>query len=112
MKAGDLTLLPLRFGLIIETWDQVITDLIKPHSDGLKRLFTQLDGKREVGIKVLWHADPELEQLMAEDSQLRQDRDRLEGKVLRMDEEVSIGQAIEDRLEHRKATVSRLFGPF
>jgi HPt (histidine-containing phosphotransfer) domain-containing protein len=109
MKAGDRTLLPLQFGLIIETWEQVITDLIQPHSAGLTRLFKRLAGKREVGIKVLWQADQELEQLMAEDSQLRQNRDRLEGKVLSMDEVVSIGQAIEDRLEHRKATVIEAF---
>lgn len=80
MKAGDRTLLPLQFGLIIETWEQVITDLIKPHSQGLTRLFQRLDGKREVGIKVLWQADQELEQLMAEDSQLRQNRDRSKAK--------------------------------
>ncbi|MGD1909248.1 MAG: GvpL/GvpF family gas vesicle protein [Leptolyngbyaceae cyanobacterium] len=109
MKAGDRTLLPLQFGLIIETWEQVITELIQPHSEGLKRLFERLEGKREVGIKVLWQSDQELEQLMAEDSQLRQDRDRLEGKVLSMDEVVSIGQAIEDRLEHRKNTVIEAF---
>jgi hypothetical protein len=109
MQAGDRTLLPLQFGLIIETWEQVMTDLIKPHSQGLTRLFQRLDGKREVGIKVLWQADQELEQLMAEDSQLRQNRDRLEGKVLSMDEVVSIGQAIEDRLEHRKTTVIEAF---
>ncbi|WP_008316406.1 GvpL/GvpF family gas vesicle protein [Leptolyngbya sp. PCC 6406] len=109
MTAGDRTLLPLQFGLIIEAWDQVVTDLLTPHGDSLKRLFTELEGKREVGVKVMWAADQELNQLMAEDAGLRQQRDRLEGKQLSMDEIVTIGQAIERGVQARKEAIIAAF---
>jgi len=109
MKAGDRTLLPLQFGLVTETWEHVIKELITPHGDGLKRLFNKLDGRREVSVKVLWQPDEELNQLMAEDDELRQERDRLEGKQLSMDEVVRIGQAIEAAGEDRRDIIVDAF---
>lgn len=109
MEAGYRTLLPLQFGLIIETWDRVVQELIKPYGAGLRQLFQQLAGKREVGVKVLWQQDWELNQLMAEDAALRQERDRLEGRQLSMDEVVSIGQQIEQAVAERKAAIVEAF---
>jgi hypothetical protein len=109
MKAGHRTLLPLQFGLVIETWERVIQELIKPHGEGLKRLFDRLNGHREVSVKVLWQPDEELNQLIAENEALRQERDRLEGKQLSMDQVVNIGQSIEQALEERQATVVDAF---
>ena len=109
MKAGDRTLLPLQFGLVIETWERVIQDLILLHGKGLKRLFEKLNGSREVSVKVLWQPDDELNQLMAENKSLRQERDRLEGKQLSMEQIVSIGQSIEKAVDARKETVIDAF---
>lgn len=109
MQAGERTLLPLQFGLVIETWERVIQELITPHGEGLRRLFAKLEGRREVSVKVLWQPDEELNQLMAENEALRQERDRLEGKQLSMDQVVSIGQAIETALESRQEQVINAF---
>ncbi|HEY9887337.1 MAG TPA: GvpL/GvpF family gas vesicle protein [Candidatus Obscuribacterales bacterium] len=109
MEAGDRTLLPLQFGLVIETWDRVIQELVTPHGEGLKRLFARLDGHREVSVKVLWEADTELNQLMAENEALRQERDRLEGQVLSMDQVVNIGQSIEQAVDARKEAIIEAF---
>lgn len=109
MKQGDRTLLPLQFGLIIDTWDRVIDDLITPRGEHLKQLFARLQGYREVSVKVLWQVDQELNQLLQEDDRLRRERDRLEGKLLNMDEVVSIGQAIEQGIEARKDAIKDAF---
>jgi hypothetical protein len=109
MHAGDRTLLPLQFGLVTETWERVIAELITPHGDGLKQLFAKLDGRREVSVKVLWQPDEELNQLMAEDADLRHERDRLEGRQLSMDEVVRIGQAIESAIAERQDRVINAF---
>ena len=109
MTAGHRTLLPLQFGLTITSWAQLEKELLVPRGAALKRLFGTLDGQREVGVKVLWEADQELNQLMAEDDALRQQRDRLEGRQLSMDEVVSIGQAIEAGVEARKQEVINAF---
>lgn len=109
MHEGYRTLLPLQFGLIIDNWDAVAEQLITPHHDGLAQLLQDLDGHREVGIKVFWQEDQELQALMAEDESLRAQRDRLEGRTLGMDEVVAIGQAIERAMAARKQQIISTF---
>lgn len=109
MQTGHRTLLPLQFGLIIETWDRVLEELITPRGEGLKRLFAKLEGHREVSVKVLWEPPAELNRLMAENAALREERDRLEGKQLSMDQVVSIGQSIEEAINERKTAVIEAF---
>lgn len=105
MERGYRTLLPLQFGLIIDTWESVQKQLLIPRGEGLKQLFTKLDGKREVSIKVLWDESTELEALMAEQDDLREQRDRLEGTTLSMDQVVRIGQSIERAMAARKQSI-------
>lgn len=109
MAHGHRTLLPLQFGLIIEGWEQVIEQLVTPHGEGLKRLFERLQGRREVSVKVLWDPPAELEMLMQENEMLRQERDRLEGKQLSMDQVISIGQDIEQSVNDRKSVIIEAF---
>jgi len=109
MEHGHRTLLPLQFGLIIETWEAVQQQLLEPQGDQLLQLFERLEGRREVGIKITWESERELEMLMAENARLREERDSLEGKTLSMDEVVRIGQAIEKAMENRKEAVIEEF---
>lgn len=109
MQAGYRTLLPLQFGLTIEQWDRVIEQLITPHGDKLTRLFAQLEGKREVGVKLFWQQDSELQALLAENQALQAQRDSLSGKNLSMDEVVSIGQAIEQAMTARRQNIIDAF---
>jgi Gas vesicle synthesis protein GvpL/GvpF len=109
MQAGHRTLLPLQFGLIIEDWQTVTEQLTQPHQASLQELFTHLAGQREVGVKLLWDQAQELQALLAENDGLRAQRDSLEGKNLRMDEVVAIGQTIERALEQRKQTIIAAF---
>ncbi|GEM_PF-213560 len=109
MTAGYRNLLPLQFGLVIGDWDTVREQLVSPHSKSLVQLFQKLTNNREVGVKLFWDATVELEMLMQENDQLRQERDRLEGKTLSMEEIVSIGQSIEQAMNDRKETIIHHF---
>jgi hypothetical protein len=109
MEAGYRMLLPLQFGLLIESWDTVTEQLVKPHGDRLHHLFAKLNERREVGVKVFWTQDEELQALMEENPVLKAERDRLEGKNLSMDEVVVIGQLIERAMESRKKSIVQAF---
>jgi len=109
MHEGFRTLLPLQFGLIIEDWSAVTQQLTEPHGAGLLELFDKLSGQREVGIKVFWTQDEELQALITENEGLKTQRDSLEGKNLSMDEVVAIGQAIEKAMGDRKQTIIQSF---
>lgn len=109
MQAGHRSLLPLQFGLTIADWQTVTKQLTQPHGDRLRQLFQTLDGNREVGVKVFWEPDQELQQLMAENPTLQAQRNSLEGKNLSMDEIVLIGQAIERAMAQRQQAIITAF---
>ncbi|MGB3495009.1 MAG: GvpL/GvpF family gas vesicle protein [Elainellaceae cyanobacterium] len=109
MTAGYQNLLPLQFGLVIGDWDTVREQLISPHSKSLVQLFQKLTNHREVGVKIFWDATVELEMLMQENERLRQERDRLDGKALSMEDVISIGQSIEQAMNDRKETIINHF---
>lgn len=109
MEQGYRTLLPLQFGLIINNWDAVRDQLTAPKEEDLRQLLNKLDGQREVGVKVFWESDKELERLMQENDALKAERDRLEGKSLGMDEVVRIGQAIERAINTQKQSIIETF---
>lgn len=109
MENGYRTLLPLQFGMIIEDWELVRKQLITPHGEGLRQLFERLTGHREVSVKVFWDHDAELEMLMQENEDLKDQRDRLEGQSLSMDQVVRIGQSIESAMNSRKTEIIEVF---
>ncbi|MBW4583145.1 MAG: GvpL/GvpF family gas vesicle protein [Tildeniella nuda ZEHNDER 1965/U140] len=109
MEVGYRTLLPLQFGLVIDNWATVTEQLTAPYGRGLEKLFIKLNGQREVGVKVFWEADRELQLLLQENQSLKEKRDSLEGRTLGMDEVVAIGQAIERAMEARKQAIIQTF---
>ncbi|MBW4656168.1 MAG: GvpL/GvpF family gas vesicle protein [Kaiparowitsia implicata GSE-PSE-MK54-09C] len=109
MEQGCRTLLPLQFGLVIEDWQLVRSQLTQPQGDALKTLFSKLEGHREVSVKLFWDQPQELQQLMQENTDLRAERDRLEGKTLSMDEIVKIGQSVEQAMGDRQQHILNAF---
>ncbi len=109
MEQGYRTLLPLQFGMTISDWTNVEQQLILPRAEKLKQLFTKLEGRREVSVKLFWDAEQELALLMQENDSLRASRDQLAGKSLGMDQVVQIGQAIERGMQQRKQQVIETF---
>lgn len=109
MSAGFRTLLPLRFGLVVKTWDTVIQDLIAPYQGKLEALFQKLEGRREVSVKVFWESKNEIEALLKENPPLKEMRDASLGRALSMEEVINIGQLIESSLKFRKQAVIATF---
>ncbi|NJN85978.1 MAG: GvpL/GvpF family gas vesicle protein [Leptolyngbyaceae cyanobacterium SL_7_1] len=109
MTEGYRTLLPLQFGLTIHSWDSVDQQLLTPQREALNHLFTKLVGRREVGVKVFWQPEAELEQLMTDNQLLRTQRDRLQGSTLSMDQVIHVGQAIELAIEARQQAIIQVF---
>jgi hypothetical protein len=101
--------LPLQFGLVVDDWAQVSTDLIAGNQKALQALLSKLAGKREVGIKLFWDQTAELNLILAENSALNQKREALMGKTLSLDEAISIGRELESALEDRRQDIIDAF---
>ena len=109
MKAGFRNVLPLRFGLTVDDWAMVKSQLLTPHGTQMEELFTKLEGYREVSVKVFWEPEAELQQLMVEDTDLAAQRDRLAGQNLNMEQVIRIGQSIEQAAVARKDALLDVF---
>jgi hypothetical protein len=101
--------LPLQFGMVVEDWQQVKSDLIEGHEADLSGLLGNLVGKREVGIKIFWDPTQELNLALEENLELKARRDALAEKILSMDEAIAIGQELEAALEQRQTEIIDAF---
>ncbi|MBD2175420.1 GvpL/GvpF family gas vesicle protein [Pseudanabaena sp. FACHB-1998] len=101
--------LPLQFGLVVEEWEEVQRDLLIPYEDQLKGLINNLIGKREVSVKLFWNQTEELNLAVLENQDLQKRREALVGKMLSMDEAISIGQDLEAAIEQRQQVIVKTF---
>jgi hypothetical protein len=109
MNEGHRTLLPLQFGLVVSSWDQVEQDLVKPRLAELLALLQRLEGKREVGVKVFWDPERELQLGLEENPALKARRDELAGTPLGLEAVVEMGRALEQLLEQRRQHIAHTF---
>jgi len=109
MSEGFRTLLPLRFGLVVKTWETVTDQLTRPHKEKLEELFQKLEGRREVSVKVFWNSQSEIQGLLESNVSLKKKRDAMEGKPLSTSEIIEIGKLIENGLQLRKQAVIDAF---
>jgi hypothetical protein len=109
MSEGFRTLLPLRFGLVVKTWETVTDQLTRPHKEKLEELFQKLEGRREVSVKVFWNSQSEIQGLLESNVSLKKKRDAMEGKALSQSEIIEIGKLIENGLQLRKQAVIDAF---
>ncbi|MDJ1183077.1 GvpL/GvpF family gas vesicle protein [Roseofilum casamattae] len=109
MQAGYRTVLPLQFGLTVESWEEIQSELAIPYRERLTQLLQKLDGNREVSIKILWEMEAELQLVLQDDPQLKAERDRMEGKPLAMEQVIAIGQALEEALYHHQQSIIARF---
>ena len=109
MNEGFRSLLPLRFGLVVKTWETVSEQLTRPHKEKLEELFQKLEGRREVSVKVFWNSKSEMQALLESNVSLRKKRDAMEGKALSMEKIIEIGKLIESGLQIRKEAVIEVF---
>jgi len=109
MEAGYRNVLPMQFGLVVSDWEKFSQKLTNPFGTAMKEIFAKLENNREVGVKVYWEADTEIQKLFAENQELKTQRDSLVGQNLSMDQVVQIGQAIEQEMNRRKQGIIQIF---
>ncbi|NJK63286.1 MAG: GvpL/GvpF family gas vesicle protein [Synechococcaceae cyanobacterium SM2_3_1] len=109
MLEGYRAMLPLQFGLVVQSWEQVQEDLLSPKQQALQDLLQVLEGKREVGVKVFWDPAQELQLGLEEHPDLKQRRDAMVGAPLGLDAVVQIGHELEQLLERRRSQIAQTF---
>lgn len=109
MDAGYRNVLPMQFGLVVLDWDKFSQKLTLPLAEAMRKLLAKLEGNREVGIKIYWEPDAEIQALLVENPDIKAKRDKLAGRNLSMDQVIQIGQTIEQEINHRKQEIIEIF---
>jgi hypothetical protein len=109
------TVLPIKFGTVAETEDAIREKVLQARSDDLRRLMIAMDGKVELGLKVIWNQERIYADIVARDAKIRGLRDQLAGRPPSEAhyERVRLGELVEEaltdrRLEDADAIMARL----
>ena len=109
------TVLPIKFGTVAETEAAIREKVLQARSDDLHRLMAEMDGKVELGLKVIWNQERIYADIVARDADIRGLRDQLAGRPAGEAhyERVRLGEMVEEaltdrRLEDADAIMARL----
>ena len=98
--------LPMGFGQIAT--EQDIKAFINKNYSHIKHQFTELDGKTQLNIKVMWHMDSLMREIMASDSRIN----HLHRKIASLSEtaaynhKIEMGKMVEEQIEKRGDTLA------
>lgn len=97
-------MLPVRFGVIAGSDEEVVSKLLQPDYDHLKETLNNLSGKLEVSVRVLWQQDEVLKKILETHKEITDLRDSLIGKP---DEQIhyqkiEVGRMIESALNEER----------
>src|SRR3990167_2586791 len=97
-------LLPVRFGIVAKTQDDVVSKVLQAYYWEFLEILKSLDGKKELGLKVFWNYDAIMGQIIADDAQIRELRDKLAGQSPESSyyQRINLGRLVEAALSAKR----------
>lgn len=96
--AADTTVLPMRFGAVLDDVDAVADELLEPNHDRFEAALAELDGTIQYAVRGTYLADAHLREVVEEDPQIAELRERLRGVAedAGYDERIRLGELVHD----------------
>lgn len=99
----EYTILPVRYGVIAEDLDLVRDKLLKDYYEMLQEQLDRMQGKVELGLKVMWKDMPAIyKEVVEENEELRKIRDALQKRGATHDQRMQLGEMVEKALIMKK----------
>lgn len=100
----QFTLLPVRFGTVAGSREDVIEKLLKRKFGEFHGLFNYVEGKVELGLKVMWRRDLLFQQILADYPLIRRLRDSLSTRPETEShlDRIQLGQMVERAIDTRR----------
>jgi hypothetical protein len=96
------TVLPVRFGTLMETDDEVRRRLLEPNQARLAELLTTMDGLIQLNVKGRYDETTLLRQIVQGAPALARLQERAERSGA-LGDQIALGQQVEQEIEHRRA---------
>lgn len=97
-------LLPMRFGVVMESEESVRRDLLERHRDELLAQLDELDGKIELNVKAIYEEDALMREVVQSDSAIARLRESLQGKSedATYYERIRLGEMVAEGVEAKR----------
>lgn len=98
------TILPVRFGTVAPGREAIRDKILRRKYGEFERLLRDMDGHVEVGLKTFWYEDIVFEEIIAENSSIRELRDRLLGKPIEQTyrDRIRLGEMVERAMQEKR----------
>jgi hypothetical protein len=100
----EYTVLPIRFGTIATSNDEVRSLLMKNYHE-FKKLLRSMDNKVEMGLKVFWlNMDIIFKEIATSDREVKTLKERIQNKRkdFSLDERITLGEKVKNALERKR----------
>jgi len=101
---GNGTVLPMRFGVVLEDPDAVRRDLLEPHAEELVSQLEEFDGKVEMRVRVTYEEQPLMREIVQENPEIARGRESVRGKPedATYYERIRLGELVSDAIERKR----------
>jgi hypothetical protein len=95
---------PLRFGMVLTDEEAVRSEILEAHRDELARLLERLEGRLQMTLKVYYHEDVVVAEILAADPKLAALREAIQGRSEdeARKERIKLGESINKAIEARR----------
>lgn len=102
--AGEVPVLPMKFGAVLTGVDQVAEELLAPHHDEFVEALRELEGKAEYVLRGRYRQDAILSEILSENEELGRLREQLRDKPedATRNERIALGEAITNALAAKR----------
>jgi hypothetical protein len=110
--AGDVPVLPLRFGAVVSSDEAVADELLGAHNDEFASALEQLEGHAEYVVRGRYVEDAILREVLEEDPRAGELRDQLKGadEDATRDLRMQLGEIVSNAIEAKREQDARALG--
>lgn len=99
----DATIVPMRFGMVFPDEDTVVKELLEARHDELVQWLERLDGRMQMTLKVYFHEDAVLREIMEDNPEIARLHEQTRGnEATTQDARVRLGQLVFEATEQRR----------
>jgi len=109
--AEGMTVLPVRFGVVLPSADAVVARLLEPQHAAIEGFLEKLDGAVELTLRVTFVEEQALREVVADHPELAASRRAAGGYQARIEMGKRIAAAIQDRQEREARAIVRRLTP-
>ncbi|WP_215832333.1 GvpL/GvpF family gas vesicle protein [Pelorhabdus rhamnosifermentans] len=102
---SERTLLPVRYGTVTETENDIIKFLLQPRYKELKGLLKHMNDKNQYGLRVLWSDEKQVfKEILEENYEIKKLKNKLSKITARrsLDQQIELGHMVEAALIEKK----------